>query len=90
MYLSPTTLFIYPVTKYFSSETRITCQINISNSEHISRHAWMIIDSDGNNNENSLDNQCGLLKPLESIYYVRLGSSFSIQCQAKTPNATIL
>jgi hypothetical protein len=60
------------------------------NDEHINRHAWMSIDSTENNLENSLDNQCALLKPLESIYYVRLGSSFSIQCQAKTPNATII
>jgi hypothetical protein len=60
------------------------------NGEHISRHAWMIIDSNENSNENSIDNQCSLIKPLESIYYVRLGSSFSIQCQAKTPNATII
>ena len=44
-----TTLFIYPVTNYFSSETRITCQVNISNGEHINRHAWMIIDSNENN-----------------------------------------
>ncbi|UJR13786.1 hypothetical protein I4U23_000796 [Adineta vaga] len=85
-----TTLFIYPVTKYFSSETRITCQINMSNGEHISRHAWMIIDTHENDPENSIDNQCALIKPLESVYYVRLGSSFSIQCQAKTSNATIL
>jgi hypothetical protein len=85
-----TTLFIYPVTKFFSSETRITCQVNISNGEHINRHAWMIIDYTGNILENSMDNQCGLIKPLESIYYVRLGSSFSIQCQAKSSNATVL
>ncbi len=85
-----TTLFIYPVTKFFSSETRITCQVNLSNGEHINRHAWMIIDSNGNNFENLIDNQCALIKPLESIYYVRLGSSFSIQCQAKTPNATVI
>jgi hypothetical protein len=50
----------------------------------------MIIDSNENNLENPNDNQCALLKPLESIYYVRLGSSFSIQCQAKTPNATVI
>jgi len=85
-----TTLFIYPVTKFFSSETRITCQVNLSNGEHINRHAWMIIDSNGNNFENLIDSQCALIKPLESIYYVRLGSSFSIQCQAKTSNATVI
>lgn len=85
-----TTLFIYPVTNYFSSKTRITCQVNTSNGEHINRHAWMIIDSNENNSKNLHDNQCSLLKPLESIYYVRLGSSFSIQCQAKTPNATVI
>ena len=90
MVANASTLFIYPVTKFFSSETRITCQVNISNGEHINRHAWMFIDSNENHPEDSLDNQCSLLKPLESIYYVRLGSSFSIQCQAKTPNATVL
>jgi hypothetical protein len=50
----------------------------------------MIIDSTGEDPENPSDNQCGLLKPLESLYYVRLGSSFSIQCQAKTSNATVI
>ncbi|CAF1487342.1 unnamed protein product [Adineta steineri] len=85
-----TTLFIYPVTQFFSSETRITCQINMPDGEHINRHAWMLIDTNGNTFENSIDNQCALIKPIESIYYVRLGSSFSIQCQAKTPNATII
>ncbi|CAF1085704.1 unnamed protein product [Adineta ricciae] len=84
-----TTLFIYPVTNYFSSETQITCQVNMSNGEHISRHAWMIVDAHGNDAENAVDNQCALIKPLEAIYYVRLGSSFSIQCQAKTSNATV-
>lgn len=64
--------------------------MNISNDEYINRHAWMFIDSSDENAENPLDNQCVLLKPLESIYYVRLGSSFSIQCQAKTPNATVI
>ena len=64
--------------------------MNISNGEYINRHAWMIIDQTGNTAENSIDTQCGLIKPLESIYYVRLGSSFSIQCQAKTSNATVL
>lgn len=78
------------MTKFFSLETRITCQVNVSNGEHINRHAWMFIDSFNENLDNPLDNQCILLKPLESIYYVRLGSSFSIQCQAKTPNATVL
>jgi hypothetical protein len=62
----------------------------MSNGEHINRHAWMIIDTSENSLENSIDNQCALIKPLESIYYVRLGSSFSIQCQAKTPNATVI
>jgi hypothetical protein len=62
----------------------------MSNGEHINRHAWMIIDLNRNNFENSIDNQCELIKPLESIYYVRLGSSFSIQCQAKSLNATII
>ena len=49
----------------------------------------MIVDSHSNEHENSIDHQCGLIKPLEPIYYVRLGASFSIQCQAKTPNATV-
>ncbi|CAF1423719.1 unnamed protein product [Rotaria sordida] len=90
-----TILFIYPITNYFSSQTRITCQINMLNGEHINRYAWMLIDTNDNDNDNdninnSIDNQCSLIKPLESIYYVRLGSSFSIQCQAKTLNATVL
>jgi hypothetical protein len=59
------------------------------NGERINRYAWMILDLTEHDLENSLDNQCALIKPLESIYYVRLGSSFSIQCQAKTPNATV-
>ena len=49
----------------------------------------MNINSNENELENLQDHQCELLKPLESIYYVRLGSSFSIQCQAKTDNARI-
>lgn len=84
-----TTLFIYPVTNFFTAETRITCQINLPNAEFINRHAWMIIDSSGHDPDSAVDNQCALLKPLEPIYYVRLDTSFSIQCQAKAPNATI-
>ncbi|CAF2221522.1 unnamed protein product [Rotaria magnacalcarata] len=85
-----TILFIYPITNYFSSQTHITCQINTFDGEHINRHAWLIIDELENNIENSIDNRCELIKPLESIYYVRLGSSFSMQCQAKALNATVL
>lgn len=85
-----TKLFIYPVTNYFPPQTRITCHINTLNGEYISRSAWMILDSIDDHAENSIDNQCTLVKPIESIYYVRLGSSFSIQCQPKALNATIL
>ena len=85
-----TILFIYPITNFFSSKTRITCQIYTTNGEHVNRHAWLIIDSTGYNSEKFIDNQCALIKPLESIYYVRLGSSFSIQCQTKISNATIV
>lgn len=88
--LNATTLFIFPVTKFFSIATRVTCQINATNGEHINRHAWMTIDSNDQDQDNSMDTQCGLVRPLESVYYVRAGASFSIQCQAKAANATIM
>lgn len=61
----------------------------MSDGEHINRHAWLIIDTLENNAENSIDNQCELIKPLEPVYYVRLSTSFSIQCEPKSTNATV-
>lgn len=61
----------------------------MSDGEHINRHAWLIIDTLENNAKNSIDNQCELIKPLEPVYYVRLSTSFSIQCEPKSTNATV-
>jgi hypothetical protein len=87
-----TVLFIFPVTNVFTARTRVTCRIQLFNSESIDRHAWLTIDSYDNADElvHTIDTQCELVKPLTSVYFVRLGSSFSIQCQAKANNASIV
>lgn len=73
-----TSIRIFPVTNFL----RLTCRVDLPNGEKLSRDVFLNVDE-------NLDEKCSLIKPIESIYFVRFGSTFSLRCQTKNPRAKV-